>query len=72
MKITIHWDRVLGLAVALVGVLVAILCFKLFNQSNYFHHEEIGQCDMAEAQTMIDTLVGAKRGDPSYPRRDLF
>ena len=64
MKVTIHWDRVLGLAVALVGVLVAILCFKLFNQSNYFNHEEIGQCDMTEAQTIIDTLVRATRRHP--------
>jgi hypothetical protein len=57
MKITIHWDRVIGLLLAILAVFIAILCFKLINQSNQFDKHDIGQCDMYEAQKIIDNLV---------------
>jgi hypothetical protein len=57
MKIIIHWDRVLGLLIAIVVVFIAIICFKVLNQSNGSDHQDIGQCDMNEAQKIIDNLV---------------
>ena len=57
MKITIHWGRVLGLAIAILFGCVAIICFKLFNESNQFHDQDVGHCDMHEAQKIIDNLV---------------
>ncbi len=57
MKITVHWDRIFGLLLAILAVFIAILCLKLVNQSNRFDEHEIGQCDMHEAQKIIDNLV---------------
>jgi hypothetical protein len=60
MKITVHWDRVIGLAIAIVVVFMAILCFKLIHHADHNDHQEIGQCDMGEAQRIIDNLVSWK------------
>ena len=57
MKITIHWDRVIGLAVAIVVVFIAILSFKLLHLADHDDRQEIGQCDMEVAQRIIDNLV---------------
>ena len=57
MKITIHWERVFGLLLAIIVVFIAILCFKIINQSNQFNEHDIGQCNMNEAQKIIDNLV---------------
>ena len=57
MKITIHWGRVFGLLLTITVGLIAIICFKLLNRSNQFHDQDIGQCDMHEAQQIIDNLV---------------
>jgi len=57
MKITIHWDRVFGLLLAIIIVFIAILLFKLINKSDQFEKHDIGQCDMHEAQKIIDNLV---------------
>ncbi|CAF1019664.1 unnamed protein product [Rotaria sp. Silwood1] len=56
MKITIHWGRVFGLFIAIIVGFIAIICFKLINKSNQFHNADIGQCDMHEAQKIIDNL----------------
>ena len=57
MKITIHWDRVFGLGLAVLVVIIAIWSWKLFNESNQSDQQEIGQCDMQEAQKIVDNLV---------------
>ena len=57
MKITIHWDRVFGLLIAIIVVFIAILCFKILNKSNQDNEQFIGQCNMNEAQKIIDNLV---------------
>lgn len=57
MKITIHWDRVFGLLLAILSAFIAIICYKEINQSNRYHDQDIGQCDMNEAQKIIDNLV---------------
>jgi hypothetical protein len=57
MKITIHWERVFGLLLSIVVVFIAIICFKIINKSNQYNEQEIGQCDMHEAQKIIDNLV---------------
>lgn len=60
MKITIHWDRVIGLTIAIVVVFIAILSFKLIHLADHDDRQEIGQCDMGEAQRIIDNLVSRK------------
>ena len=57
MKITIHWDRVFGLGLAVLVVIIAIWSWRLFNESNQSDQQEIGQCDMQEAQKIVDNLV---------------
>lgn len=57
MKITVHWDRVIGLLLAIMIVIIAIMCFKIFNKTDTDQKQEIGQCDMHEAQKIIDNLV---------------
>ncbi len=57
MKITIHWDRVFGLLLAIFGAFIAIFFYTLINKSNQFNEQDIGQCDMHEAQKIIDNLV---------------
>jgi Trk-type K+ transport system membrane component len=57
MKITIYWDRVFGLLAAITVVFIAIICYKIINKSNQFDDQDIGQCDMHEAQKIIDNLV---------------
>lgn len=57
MKITIHWERVFGLFLAIIVVFIAIICYRILNQSNRYHEPGIGQCDMHEAQKIIDNLV---------------
>ena len=57
MKITIHWDRVFGLCLAILALFIAILCYKFIDQSDRSDQQEIGQCDMQEAQKIIDNLV---------------
>ncbi|CAF1637934.1 unnamed protein product [Rotaria magnacalcarata] len=56
MKIIIHWGRVLGLFIAILVGCIAIICFKLFNKSDPFHAQDVGQCNMYEAQRIIDNL----------------
>ncbi|CAF3920065.1 unnamed protein product [Adineta steineri] len=56
MKVTIHWNRIFGLLLAIIVVFIAIICFKLINKSSQFDHQDIGQCDMHEAQEIIDNL----------------
>ncbi len=57
MKINIHWDRVLGLLLAIIVVIIAIVCFQILNNSHQSNNQDIGQCDMHEAQKIIDNLV---------------
>lgn len=57
MKINIHWDRVFGLCLAILVVLIAIFCFKYIDRSDQSAQQEIGQCDMQDAQKIIDNLV---------------
>ena len=57
MKITIYWDRVFGLLAAIAAVFIAIYCYKVINNSNQYDNQDIGQCDMHEAQKIIDNLV---------------
>ena len=57
MKITIHWDRVLGLIIAIIVLLIAIQLFQYIHRSDHDSTEDIGQCDMHEAQKIIDNLV---------------
>ncbi|UJR27640.1 hypothetical protein I4U23_008921 [Adineta vaga] len=56
LQIIIHWDRVIGLLLTIVVLFIAIICFKLFNNSQQLDHQDIGQCDMEEAQKIIDNL----------------
>lgn len=57
MKITIHWNRVFALGLAFLVLIIAIWCLKFFDQSDELNRQEIGQCDMQEAQKIIDNLV---------------
>ncbi len=57
MKINIHWDRVFGLLLAIIVLFIAIISFRLIHKSDQFHNQDIGQCDMHEAQKIIDNLV---------------
>jgi Trk-type K+ transport system membrane component len=57
MKISIHWDRVFGLLFAIIVVFIAIISYKLISKSDEYENQEIGQCDMHEAQKIIDNLV---------------
>jgi hypothetical protein len=57
MKITIYWDRVFGLLAAIIAVFIAIFCYKVIYNSNQYDNQDIGQCDMHEAQKIIDNLV---------------
>jgi len=56
MKITIHWDRIFGLTIALVVCWIAIEYFKYLHRYEHSNSDEIGQCDMHEAQNIIDNL----------------
>jgi hypothetical protein len=58
MKITIHWDRTIGLILTIIVLIIAIQYLKYFRQFNYDTSEDIGQCNMNEAQNIIDNLVG--------------
>ena len=60
MKITVHWDRVIGLTIAILVVFIAIQSFRLIHQADHYDSQEIGQCDMIEAQKIIDNLVSGK------------
>ena len=57
MKIIIHWERVFALLIAIIVVFIAIICFKEYHQSDDYNQHAIGQCDMHEAQKIIDNLV---------------
>ncbi len=59
MKITIHWDRVAGILIALLVVIAAILLFNSTDRRKQQNHDDIGQCDMHEAQQIIDNLVSS-------------
>lgn len=57
MNINIHWDRVFGLCLAILVLFIAIFCYKFIDRSDRSDEQEIGQCDMQEAQKIIDNLV---------------
>ena len=57
MKITIHWGRVFGLLLGTLVGFIAIISFQFINKSNLYHDQDVGQCDMHEAQKIIDNLV---------------
>jgi len=57
MKITVHWDRVIGVLIAIVVAFIAIILFKAYHRYDQDNHEPIGQCDMHQAQKLIDNLV---------------
>lgn len=61
MKITFHWTRIITLLSAIVALLLAIQWFKYFDQFNQQQITDIGQCDIHEAQQIIDHLVSIKR-----------
>ncbi|CAF0766594.1 unnamed protein product [Adineta ricciae] len=41
---------------AILVLFIAVVCFKYFNDSQELVHQDIGQCDMNEAQKIIDNL----------------
>lgn len=57
MKITVHWDRIFALLVALLVCWIAVEYFKYLHRYEHSTSDEIGQCDMHEAQNIVDNLV---------------
>ncbi len=72
MKITIHWDRVFGLLLAIIVLFIAIVSFKLISKSDQLEKQHIGQCDMNEAQKIIDNLVSLSFFLSSIQKRFLL